>query len=179
MYQLALRTNSRVELVVRGPVNATPRQWVLRRTTQDFQSDRHGEIVPTLAALAALAGPGNEFTATLVPQGSGNRLGLDRDSDGYFDTSEREGGYNPADPLSRPGRLLDLTPANPGFVLRWEAAPGARYTIQWTTNAGSLPSMSGWTPLGPPVLSLQPVMTYTDAPPASVKQRFYRVQLEP
>jgi hypothetical protein len=164
---------------VRGSLNGTPRQWLLRRATQSFQSDRHGEVVSNLVTLAALAGPGNEFTATLVPQGSGTRLGLDRDGDGYFDASETLGGYNAADAQSRPGRLLDLTPANPGFVLRWEAAPGARYSVQWSTNLPALAATNGWTPLGPPVLSLQPVMTYTDAPPATVTRRFYRVQLEP
>lgn len=179
MHQLALRTNSRVELVVRGQVDGLPRQWLLRRAAQSFQSDRHGEVVSNLVTLAALAGPGNEFTATLVPQGSGTRLGLDRDGDGYFDASETLGGYNAADAQSRPGRLLDLTPANPGFVLRWEAAPGARYSVQWSTNLPAPAATNGWTPLGPPVLSLQPVMTYTDAPPATVTRRFYRVQLEP
>jgi YVTN family beta-propeller protein len=179
MHALALRTNSRVELVVRGPVDGTPRHWLLRRTTGDFQSDRHGETVPALATIAALAGPGREFTATLVPQGSGVRLALDRDGDGYFDTSEAEGGHDAANPASRPGRLLAITPVGPGLALSWEAAPGARYTLHWSTNLPAGPAAPLWTPLGPPLAAFQPSMSYTDAPPAGLRARFYRLRLEP
>jgi len=37
-----------------------------------------------------------------VPVGSGDRMGIDRDEDGYFDRDELDAGSNPADPLSIP-----------------------------------------------------------------------------
>ena len=179
MVNLAFRTNSRVELVVRGKTNGIPRQWLLRPATQDFQSDRHGEVALTLAAVISPAAAGQEFTAMLVPQGSGRRLALDRDGDGYFDTSEVDTGFNPADPASHPGRIISIANGQSGFVLAWESAPGAQYTIHWADNLLSAPATNVWTALGPPFTAFQPVMTYTDAPPAAVLRRFYRVRLEP
>jgi hypothetical protein len=50
--------------------------------------------------LFALASPTNELTFTVVPRGSGRRIGVDRDDDGYFDRTELEAGFDPADPAS-------------------------------------------------------------------------------
>lgn len=119
MLALAMRTNSRVELVLRGRTNAVspPRQWLFRRSPQNFQSDRHGEIAPTLGSVIAAAVPGSPFTALLVPEGSGVRLALDRDGDGYFDTSELDTGFNPADPSSHPGRIVSIVLMGSSVVL--------------------------------------------------------------
>ena len=68
-----------------------------------FQIDR--QSIPTLpAALLRLAAifPQGEVTYTCVPPGSGPRLGLDRDGDGYFDGDEQQAGSNPEDPGSTP-----------------------------------------------------------------------------
>ena len=46
--------------------------------------------------------PGSAQTYTCVPAGSGTRLALDRDSDGFLDGDERAAGSNPADPRSTP-----------------------------------------------------------------------------
>jgi len=178
MFNLALRTNSRVELVLRGKTNGVLRQWLLRRATQDFQSDRHGEIAPTLASVIAPAASGNEFTATLVPQGSGTRLALDRDGDGYFDASEVETGFDPGDPTSHPGRIFSVSKVQTNIVLAWQSAPGARYTVQWATNF-PLTTAPVWNSLGSTVTSVQASTAFTDSPPAGVFGRFYRVRLEP
>lgn len=181
MLNLALRTNSRVELVLRGRTNAAspPRQWLLRRASQDFQSDRHGEILSTLATVIAPAAPGNEFTALLAPEGSGRRLALDRDGDGYFNTSETDLGFDPADPASHPGRIVSLTPAGADFVLTWESAPGARYTVLAATHFAAPPASTLWTPLASSLLSTNALTAYTDLPPGGIARRFYRVRLEP
>jgi hypothetical protein len=50
----------------------------------------------------ALAGPGTEITLTLVPEGTGRRLGIDRDDDRYGDATESELGTDPADPADHP-----------------------------------------------------------------------------
>jgi hypothetical protein len=129
MISLALRTNSRVEVILRGKKDGLPRNWLFRRATQDFQSDRHGEIAPTLAEVIAPATDANPFTATVVPEGSGVRLALDRDGDGYFDTSEVELGYDPADPSSHPGRIVSISKNGNEVALRWESAPGVLYAV--------------------------------------------------
>ena len=43
-----------------------------------------------------------ELTYTCTPLGSGERIGLDRDSDGFLDGDEEDAGTNPADPSSTP-----------------------------------------------------------------------------
>src|SRR6185295_13510453 len=56
----------------------------------------------TKAALRALAADGAELTWFGVPPGSGLRMGLDRDRDGWFNRDELDAGTNPADPTSNP-----------------------------------------------------------------------------
>jgi len=46
--------------------------------------------------------PGGELTYTCVPPGSGVRIGLDRDEDGFLDGDELVAGSDPADPASTP-----------------------------------------------------------------------------
>jgi DNA-binding beta-propeller fold protein YncE len=45
---------------------------------------------------------GHEITYTCTPPGSGERIGVDRDGDGFFDGDERAAGSDPADPSSTP-----------------------------------------------------------------------------
>ena len=71
----------------------------------------NGSFVPDLsrapalsdAALRALVGSATpSLTFTCVPPGSGWRIGIDRDGDGYADGDERAVGSDPADPTSTP-----------------------------------------------------------------------------
>jgi hypothetical protein len=79
------------------------RGW-LRTGGGSFQSDRVGEPLLTDAQLRAHAAtPGQERTYHCVPPGSGTRIGLDRDEDGFFDRDEIDAGSDPADPSSTPG----------------------------------------------------------------------------
>jgi hypothetical protein len=180
MFNLALRPNSRVELVVRGRMNGHIRQWLLLPATQNFQSDRYGEIVATLGEVIQPAAPGNEFTATLVPGGMGVRLALDRDGDGYFDTTETELGYDPADPNSHPGPVVAISMEEGNVVLSWASTPGSHYAVEVSTNFPQLNAANNvWTALGPPFTADDPITTYTDTPPGDPSPRFYRVRQEP
>ncbi|HTD85766.1 MAG TPA: hypothetical protein VK850_04255, partial [Candidatus Binatia bacterium] len=178
MFNLALQTNSRVELVVRGTRDGRERSWLLRRATRDFQSDRHGEVLSNLTEIISSAGTSNEFTAMLVPQGSGVRLGLDRDGDGYFDTSEVDTGFDPADAASHPGRIVGIAKVESGVTLAWQAAPGAKYAVVWRTNLPVATAPTNvWNVLNV-VTANAPVTVYTNAPIGETT-KFYRVRLEP
>ena len=179
MFDLALRNESRLELIVHGKKDGRMRHWLLNPETQAFQSDRHGEIAPTLADAIAPAALGNEFTATLVPRGSGFRLALDRDGDGYFDTSEIERGYDPADPTSHPGQIVSISKLGNTVMVSWESVAGFKYAVEGSFNFQANGSNMMWNMLGPPFTAIQPITTYTDSPPANVFFRFYRVRKEP
>jgi DNA-binding beta-propeller fold protein YncE len=68
-----------------------------------FQADRQ-DIEPQPEVLLRFLGilPGHEITYTCVPPGSGRRIGIDRDEDGYLDGDEEDAGTDPADPLDLP-----------------------------------------------------------------------------
>jgi cytochrome c peroxidase len=68
-----------------------------------FKPDRRARPAITDAALRSLATRrGNPVTFTCVPPGSGERIGVDRDGDGFWDGDERDAHSDPADPASRP-----------------------------------------------------------------------------
>jgi hypothetical protein len=68
-----------------------------------FASDRRGQPPIPAAALRSLATDlGRPVTYTCVPSGSGKRVGVDRDEDGFWDGDERQAQTDPADPGSRP-----------------------------------------------------------------------------
>lgn len=67
-----------------------------------FASDRRAlPPIPELA-LRVLAKAGSAVTYTCVPPGSGERIGVDRDGDGWWDGDERSAGSDPGDPTSTP-----------------------------------------------------------------------------
>ena len=81
---------------------AEQRGWY-RLTSGMFRSDRATEPLMDDATLRAQASTdGQERTYTCVPFGSGQRIGVDRDGDTFFDRTELDAGSDPADPLSVP-----------------------------------------------------------------------------
>ena len=60
------------------------------------------EVILELADLDALSSPSNPVVHTLVPLGSGVRISVDRDLDGFFDQDEIAACADPADPDSTP-----------------------------------------------------------------------------
>ncbi|HEY8515061.1 MAG TPA: hypothetical protein VIS07_06085 [Candidatus Binatia bacterium] len=93
------------DLVVHTTIAGEPRGG-LRLPDGTFQLDRADDPTLTDAQLRAMAvEPGQEVTWTCVPRGSGERIGLDRDLDGFYDRDELDAGTNPADPLDFPGAV--------------------------------------------------------------------------
>jgi YVTN family beta-propeller protein len=98
---LALAQGAKVDVVVKSLQGGVARGWFYDRSTSRFLADRDGDVI-TPVGLRGLAAPGSEETWTVVPLGLGRRLGIDRDGDGFGDTTEVEAGSNPADQLSTP-----------------------------------------------------------------------------
>ncbi len=93
------------DLVVKGIVDGLP--WGARYTGDNqFQTDSADETPLDFAAVKALVqSEGQDLTFTAGPPGSGTRIGIDRDRDGYPDRDELAAGSDPADPDSIPGAV--------------------------------------------------------------------------
>lgn len=89
------------DLTVKGQVRKKEAAFLY--TGGVFVGNQKRDAALTDAALRGLAGvPGQELTYTCVPPGSGRRIAIDRDEDGFRDGDEREHGSNPSDPTSTP-----------------------------------------------------------------------------
>src|SRR5690606_11246048 len=82
------------DLVVKGTIAGEQRGGWL--TGGSFQMDRQGEVLSDAAVRALANTPGQEMTFTCVPPGSGERIGVDRDEDGFYDRDELDAGSDPA-----------------------------------------------------------------------------------
>ena len=90
------------DLIVKGWKGGNRRSW-LRLDTGLYQSDRAAEPPVARTVLEEDAKvPTQEMTFTCVPPGSGVRMALDSDEDGFFDRDELDAGSDPYDPLSTP-----------------------------------------------------------------------------
>jgi len=90
------------QVIAKGARRGEARSW-LRTSQRVFRSDRLSEPAIGLNALMRIVTvAGHELTFTCVPPGSGKRMGLDRDEDGYYDRDELDAGSDPADPGSTP-----------------------------------------------------------------------------
>jgi hypothetical protein len=97
------------QLTVKGTLAGQQRGW-LRVFPGNFTSDRASEPALTDAQLRAQAAtPGQERTYLCVPPGSGTRVGIDRDEDGFRDRDELDAGSDPADPSSQPSGTTTST----------------------------------------------------------------------
>ncbi len=176
---MTLAAIGQLDLVVKGRENGQPRGWFFERAGGYFQSDRLAET-ETLAQLLALAAPGSEQTYTLVPPGSGERIGIDRDADGFFDQDELDAGANPANPLSvptkPPSQIGGVTVAldTNSITLHWYAVKGVVCQLQskgeltdaaWTTLSTSTAEVGG--------------MSAADLTVSSNASRFYRIIAAP
>ena len=118
------------DLIVKGRLGGQARGWVYDGGGT-FRSDRLSDPPLSAASLRALAGAGSELTFTGVPAGSGPRMGIDRDGDGYFDRTELDAGADPADPLSTPATV--------------SVGPGDTSTLPQLTNFPNPASAAGTT----------------------------------
>jgi YVTN family beta-propeller protein len=90
------------DVIVKGARAGQQRGWV-RQPNGSYRSDRAAEPLLSSLGLRAIASTaGQDLTYTAVPVGSGERMGIDRDEDGYFDRDELDAGSDPANPLSVP-----------------------------------------------------------------------------
>jgi DNA-binding beta-propeller fold protein YncE len=112
------------DLIAKGVVGGEPVGWRYVGGG-NFQPDRAADPTITTAALRGLgATAGQEITFTCVPLGAGDRLGIDRDEDGWLDGDERDLGTPPDDP-SLPTVCSDGAD-NDGDTLVDLADPGCR-----------------------------------------------------
>ncbi len=125
---VSIASTGQVALIVKGNQNSLPRGWVFQGGS--FRSDRAAEGLLSPAQLLALASTGSELTYTLVPAGTQVRLGIDRDTDTYFDADEIQAGSDPADPNSVPGVCVaDIAPTQHDGVVN--AQDLAAMLSQW------------------------------------------------
>jgi DNA-binding beta-propeller fold protein YncE len=120
------------EVVVKGNLGGVQRGWV-RLANGLLQSDRQSEppvAEATVRAQAATAG--QERTYTCVPPGSGERVGVDRDEDGFFDRTEIDAGSDPADPASVPGGTTTTTTTTGGSTSSTTTTTGGSTTTTTT-----------------------------------------------
>jgi len=95
---LARAEQGECDLIAKGTLAGAARGWLYRPATNDFGSDRAAEAALSDAQLRQVATTaGQSVTYTCVPPGSGQRLGVDRDDDGFFDRDELDAGSDPAD----------------------------------------------------------------------------------
>ena len=96
------------DVVVSGVVDGQARGWWFDPAAGRFVPDREGDPSVALAALRALAEvPGQALTFTCEPPGSGPRMGIDRDDDGWRDGDERALFTDPDSADSLPGACSD------------------------------------------------------------------------
>lgn len=109
-------TNNRCDIIAKGRVGSQPRGWVYLGGDL-WDPDKLGEPDLTTSELLALAtGPGSAVTVTGVPDGSGIRMGIDRDRDTFLDGDERDAGSNPGDPNSTPANVGVTREGQDGFA---------------------------------------------------------------
>ncbi|HEX8537485.1 MAG TPA: hypothetical protein VF664_08465 [Cystobacter sp.] len=79
----------KIDLIVKGKVNGTPRGLSYNPLTRLYELDAANTSGLTWAQLQASAAAGNSlFTLMGVPPGTGVRMGIDRDADGILDANE-------------------------------------------------------------------------------------------
>ena len=173
MLKLADSPTSRVDLIAKGSQGGSARGWFYDRSAGVFQSDRRNETL-SAEGLIDLAGVGSETTFTLVARGTGQRLGIDRDSDGMYDGDELDTGTNPADPQSnlRFESIILGGPSNGELLLSFTAVSNHTYTVQFRDRFDSGP-WSRWVDVV--AYPSNRFVTLTNSLPADAESRAYRL----
>jgi len=173
MLKLANSPTSRVDLIAKGSQGGSARGWFYDRSAGVFQSDRRNETL-SAEGLIDLAGAGSEITFTLVARGTGQRLGIDRDSDGVYDGDELDAGTNPADPQSnfRIESIILGGPSNSELLLSFTAVSNHTYSVQFRDRFDSGP-WSRWVDVV--AYPSNRFVTLTNSLPAAAESRAYRL----
>jgi len=103
-----------IDLIAKGRVDGLARGFEYAGSGL-WRSDRASELKRSTAEMRALGGIGGELTVMGVPPGTGTRMGIDRDRDGYADRDELDNGADPSDASSTPV-LADAGGAGAGHL---------------------------------------------------------------
>jgi mono/diheme cytochrome c family protein len=111
------------DLVVKGRFALAPSpiedRGVIYAGGGQFVTDRVDDVPLGDAGLRALSNTaGQELTFTCVPPGSGVRIGVDRDGDGFGDRDEIDGGSDPENPASVPVGGTPICASTVNFVFK-------------------------------------------------------------
>ena len=90
-FNTALFQQHGIELSVRGHIQGSPSHWLFNRTNRTFQATRRGTTMNT-NQMNALVTTNSSFILTVLGDGSGRRVILDRDLDTAFDEDETANG---------------------------------------------------------------------------------------
>jgi YVTN family beta-propeller protein len=176
MMSHARTATSRVDLVVHGMRDGTPHVWLMN--DENFVSDKFGET-NSLAETLAFASAATPLRFTFVPKGSGARIALDRDGDGFPNRTEIENGADPADANNIPDLTprLELIELVLGQIhLRWFGAVGTAYKVQ---SRRDFAAGSDWSDTGVEgTIVTNPVELFFTAVQANFA-RFFRIVLTP
>ena len=140
------------DLIAHGRLGGVMKGF-LYQTGGTFISDLNSEGTISADTLRSWAASGEEITYLGVPPGSGMRMAIDRDRDGYRDRWEIKLGSDPANPLSTPSVTAVDAPAtpraarldqnhpnpfNPETVIPYDAGAGGRVTLRVFDMSGRL-----------------------------------------
>ncbi len=133
---LTQATEGACDLAVKGVLGGEARGWLWRTSAGGaFLPDRATETAQSDGQLRAqAAAPGQALTYTCVPPGSGRRVGIDRDEDGFLDRDEIDAGTDPADPASFPGAFGLLVPTRSLMLTDGSTPSKRRVTFKSSTR---------------------------------------------
>ncbi|MBX3420857.1 MAG: hypothetical protein KF752_04795 [Pirellulaceae bacterium] len=138
----AVDATSRLELICKthGPAGS---RGLLYRGSNSYQWDNIGQPNATLAEILGGTGNGHTATFTIVPSGTGYRLALDRDMDGYLDYQEILNCSDPNDPTSF--GISPCTEVVGGFVVHngWTGSGSAIDAVKTLHRATGTPTILG------------------------------------
>jgi hypothetical protein len=172
MMATARAASTRVDLIVNALKNGQHRAWLMRGI--QFISDK--SETNTTTEVLALATPTTPLTFTLVPLGSGTRLALDRDGDGFFNQIEIEAGSDPNDPTVTPEtttpRLASFQVDSGQVRIEWFGRIGSNYRIQ---TRASFSDNSPWTDHSDPIPIATNPVAWSETIDVNASARFYRI----
>ncbi len=126
------------DVVVKGLRGGFQRGWFYEGNGF-FRPDHSAEHSLSTQDLLALVVPGTSFTFTGVPSGSGTRIGIDRDEDGFPDRTEIAAGSDPANASSQPTVTATGPSPSEGSQQRLSSwpnpAPASGATISFALDA--------------------------------------------
>jgi hypothetical protein len=141
------------DLIAHGRIGGVAKSFLYQAGTGVFRSDYDPEGTIDRDALRVSAENGGEITYLGVPPGSGIRMGIDRDRDGFRNRYEIALGSDPANPSSvpyvsavedasaRPALVLRPNrpnPFNPVTVIPFEVGRPGRVTLRVYNVSGAL-----------------------------------------